>query len=152
MTLACTPSPPLAPRASWAAANVPPAPSPPPGEHPSPRRFKRVCPECGVPHLAAKRSAEFCSGACRKAFNNRRLIRGAELYDLFMTLRHERPLAKALGVWRLLCRFSQAYREEDVRQRDGRPSWRPAKEVIARRPYLHATNLGTFTWKKPDVR
>lgn len=118
----------------------------------APRRWKRTCPECGESHEAHRADADFCSGPCRKAFNNRRLVRGAELYDLMMVLRHERGVAKALGVWRLVCRLTQGYRDEDVRERAGRPSWRPARKVIARHPYLDATVVSNTTWKRPDVR
>jgi hypothetical protein len=62
-----------------------------------------TCTECGAPFLAharLARHAEFCGTECRKAFNNRRAMRGATLYDLFMTLRYERGLAAKLHVWR----------------------------------------------------
>jgi predicted nucleic acid-binding Zn ribbon protein len=115
-------------------------------------RFKRVCPECGTPHTAIRRDAEFCGDACRKVFNNRRAVRGAELYDLFMVIRCERGVAQALGVWKLLCRLAQGYREDDVREREGRPSWRPAKRVLERHAYLYADRLQSRTWKKPNVQ
>lgn len=150
MTLAyLTPSPPPLP--PQAAAITPPAQAASgPGEAPS-RRFKRTCAECGTPFLAAKRWGEFCSAEHRKTFNNRRLTRGAEIYDLFMCLRNERPLATALGVWKLLCRLAQAYREEDERERAGRRSWRDPKQMLAERPWLRADRLGTYRWKKPNV-
>ena len=105
------------------------------------RRFSahRICIECGCPFLPVRAHGEFCEAACRKAFNNRRLVRGAELYDLFMALRYDRGVAKTLKVWRLICRMASAFRAEDVAQRDGRRSWADPAEIIARRPYLEAT-------------
>lgn len=112
------------------------------------RTFRRTCSECGTEHLAAARHADFCTTECRKAFNNRRLVRGAELYDLVMVLRYERPIAKALKVWKLICRLAAVHRDEDVRQREGRHSWRPAKQVIERYPYLAATSISNTTWRR----
>lgn len=84
------------------------------------------CAECGKPYSAKRLRADnaFCSPACRDTFGNRRKIRGAQLYDLFMILRYERGVAKAKGVWALACRLAQDWREEDTRQRQGRQSWR----------------------------
>lgn len=107
------------------------------------RRFRRICTECGVEHMANVKHADFCGTECRRAFNNRRMVRGAELYDLFMALRYDRPLAKALGVWRLMCRMAMGWRAEDVEVRAGRRSWRPAGQVIERHTYLAATAVFT---------
>lgn len=103
----------------------------------------RTCLECGRPY-APRRAAmpgDFCSAACRAAWNNRRAVRGAELYDLFMALRFDRDRAKQLKVWRLLNRMAAGFRDEDVADRGGRPSWRPPHKVIERRPYLRADVL-----------
>ena len=62
------------------------------------------CAECGTTFEAKRDHAAFCSDACRKAFNNRRMTRGAELYDLFMAVRYERGLAKVMGLWSVICR------------------------------------------------
>jgi hypothetical protein len=84
------------------------------------------CRECGLP-FTAKRDRDtnsFCAVECRKAFNNRRMTRGAQLYDLFMMVRYERGLAKARGLWTIVCRLALEWRQEDERQRAGRKSWR----------------------------
>lgn len=99
----------------------------------------RTCAECGADFQPAAGHQEFCAPGCKRAFNNRRMVRGAEVYDLLMALRYERPIAQALGVWKLICRLAWIYRDEDARLRAGRNSWRPAAEIIARRPYLRAT-------------
>lgn len=123
-----------------------------PGEQPL-GRFKRTCPECGTEHRAARHDAQFCGAVCRKAFNNRRLVRGAELYDLFMTLRYERAYAVKARVWQLLCRLAKAYREEDEERRGGRKSWGNAGDVVARRPWLLSDVIGrNLRWNRPDVR
>ena len=94
-----------------------------------------TCLECGAPRTKA---AEFCKSSCRMDWNNRRRKRGAEIYDLFMVIRHERGLAKAMGLWTLICRLATHYREEDFREREGRRSWRKPQQVIAGKPYLRA--------------
>ncbi|MCA3623596.1 MAG: transcriptional regulator [Methylobacterium sp.] len=75
------------------------------------------------------------------AFNNRRMTRGALLYDLLMALRFERKEARLLGVWQALCRLASDFREEDKRERDSRRSWRRAKTVLGERPHLRATTF-----------
>ncbi|WP_426221300.1 hypothetical protein [Methylobacterium sp. NFXW15] len=108
---------------------------------PSATPFRRTCLECGQPFGSGVREAEFCGPPCRMVFNNRRAKRGAELYDLFMALRHDRRTATALKVWRLLNRCAAIFREEDRRERAGRRSWRDPAEILARRPYLQAEIL-----------
>lgn len=44
----------------------------------------RVCKECGKGFQSRQYNADFCSGPCRRVFNNRRATRGATLYDLTM--------------------------------------------------------------------
>lgn len=107
-----------------------------------PRRAQKAatvaCRECGGPHAPARAGGEFCGSACRMAWNNRRAARGAELYDLLMACRYERPRAAALKLWRFVWRLAAQYRAEDFDQRDGRPSWRDPRKVVDERPYLHA--------------
>lgn len=101
----------------------------------------RECLECGETFGSAKAEAEFCGDRCRQAFNNRRMKRGAEIYDLFMSLRHDRKTATILNVFTLVSRLATIYRREDADQRAGRRSWRHAAEIIGRRPYLKARVL-----------
>lgn len=101
----------------------------------------RACLECGEPFTSPSPEAEFCRPACRQAFNTRRSKRGAELYDLFMALRHDRKTATLLKVWRLLNRCAAIYRREDRAERAGRSSWRHPAEILTRRPYLKAEIL-----------
>lgn len=46
--------------------------------------YKRTCLECNGGFVSRQYSADFCCGACRRTFNNRRAQRGAALYDLLM--------------------------------------------------------------------
>ncbi|WP_238257871.1 transcriptional regulator [Methylobacterium gnaphalii] len=101
----------------------------------------RECLECGETFASTKTDAEFCGDRCRMAFNNRRTKRGAEIYDLFMSLRHDRKTATVLNVFTLVSRLATIYRREDADQRAGRRSWRHASEIIDRRPYLKAKVL-----------
>jgi hypothetical protein len=85
----------------------------------------RKCLECGGEVKAeARREAEFCCDPCRKAFNNRRALRGAELYDLFMSQRFDRANAGKQGAWTVMCSLASAYRDADKTKRQGRRSWR----------------------------
>lgn len=99
------------------------------------------CLECGKPFLPRQADAEFCAPACRKSWNNRRLVRGAELYDLFMALRWDRRTATGLHVFSALSRLAAGFRREDVDERAGRRSWSSPARIIARRPYLRAERL-----------
>lgn len=111
--------------------------------------FKRECLWCGIGFRASARHGDFCCTGHRKAFNNQRAMRGAELYDLVMALRHDRAIAKSLKVWKLICRLAAIFRDEDMRGRRGRKSWRSAAEVIERRPYLRA-DLMQKPWLNGD--
>ncbi len=102
---------------------------------------KVICQECGQEFESVRDHAAFCSAGCRKAFNNRRATRGAELYDMFMALRYERPLAKALGIWSVICRAAEIWRDEDRGARAGRKSWGDVKAALDRRAYLKSRTL-----------
>lgn len=104
----------------------------------------RKCQECLEPlGPELRKDATFCTPACRVAFNNRRAVRGAELYDLFMSLRYDREKATALGVWAFVCKLAQSFKEEDDRfavasGRSGFKSWSNPTTVMARKPWLNA--------------
>ena len=58
---------------------------------------EKSCVECGGAFNAVSRKtaagvnkSRFCGTPCRKKFNNRRMVRGAILYDLSMTMRKDR--------------------------------------------------------------
>ena len=101
------------------------------------------CLECLTEPLPeAKRGSKrrFCSDKCSKIFNNRRMVRGAILYDLFRINRRERDKAKQSGIWNAMCRLELSWNDEDA----GRKTWKPAEmaladiEALDRRP---TTNL-----------
>lgn len=87
------------------------------------------CQECGNP-LSGRRGQEFCAPRCRQTFNNRRMQRGAELYDLFRALRRERSDAKDLNLWTHLCRLELKWQTEDETARPGRRSYMPPTKAI----------------------
>lgn len=90
------------------------------------------CPECGNALTATPQPGKlFCSPACRQTFNNRRMQRGAELYDLFRSLRRDRAEAKSLNMWTQICRLELAWQMEDEKNRQGRKSYMPAKRALA---------------------
>lgn len=95
-------------------------------------KFERYCIECGVQFTAGHKKAEFCCSGHRYEFSNRRRARGMALYDVFMAMRYERGLNKLYGLWTLLCRMAEGWREEDRRQRDSRKSWQDIAELHER--------------------
>lgn len=95
------------------------------------------CLECGAPREAGA-AGDFCATACRDAFNNRRKARGAELYDLFMVHRHERPRAVELRILQAMNRLASNWRQEDRDRRSGRRSWRKPEDVLETRTHLRA--------------
>lgn len=117
------------------------SPAPPQGRDRPGLGHPCTCLECGSPYTPRQADAEFCSPPCRKAWNNRRLVRGAELYDLVMALRWDRAVATGLHVFTVLSRMAAGFRREDLEQRGGRRSWAPPARIIARRPYLRGEQL-----------
>lgn len=92
-------------------------------------RREGACLNCGVRFTRGARRPSFCSRKCVRAFNNRRMTRGAVLYDLVMVTRYERDAAKRHKVWRTINRLAARYRDEDHAERDGRRSWRSLHAV-----------------------
>lgn len=88
------------------------------------------CQECGQNFTSRRADAIFCKTECRKEFNNRRATRGAEIYDLFRTLRRERGKAKDLNVWTAMTRLELRWQQEDEK-RGGGKTYRDAKTVMA---------------------
>lgn len=87
------------------------------------------CLECGEKFKASRDHEQlFCSSACRSTWNNRRKSRGAEVYDLFMTMRFDR--ANAEGVWAVMCRMASEWNAED--KEANRRSFGPVKKVMER--------------------
>lgn len=101
---------------------------------------KRHCLECAASLAEKDYRAEFCGTVCRKAWNNRRMVRGAELYDLFYSLRYDRDKAKTLGLWSAMCKLAQKWRDEDRVSERTRTCRRP-EDVLMSKPTLRATTL-----------
>ena len=88
-----------------------------------------ACLECGKPVGASMRyDKKFCCSDHGTAWNNRRKQRGAELYDLFMTMRFDRP--SAVGVFTIICRMASNWHAED--KKAGLRSYSPVKTVMER--------------------
>lgn len=96
------------------------------------------CLECGTPLTPGPRRAEFCGRKCVRRWNNRRMVRGAEIYDLFMAVRYEREEATKNKVWRALNRLAAKFRDEDKAARGGRRSWRRLRSIIETKIFLWA--------------
>jgi hypothetical protein len=100
-----------------------------------------ACLECGKSFGRSNRVAEFCGTPCRKAWNNRRMTRGAEIYDLFMMTRYERGIATKYGLWALICALALRFYQEDARDRGGRRSWQKVRTVLEKNVSLRARVL-----------
>ncbi len=94
-------------------------------------RLLHTCHECAEPLTDARGGQEFCTKACRQTFNNRRMQRGAEMYDLFRALRRERSDAKELNIWTELCRLELKWQTEDDAARPGRRSYMPPQKALS---------------------
>lgn len=86
-----------------------------------------ACQECGKPVERRRIEQTFCCTPCRQRFNNRRMQRGAELYDLFRAMRRERTEAARLDVWTMMCRLEKQWNDEDA----GRKTWTSPKKALA---------------------
>lgn len=111
--------------------------------------FTCQCLECDDQFKAEVKTATFCSTAHRTTFNNRRKERGAELYDLLMACRFERQASRRdptnqdakPSVFTMLYRMARQFRDQDIEQRNGRKSWRPARKVLARGQHTHLNSV-----------
>lgn len=105
------------------------------------KRRARQCAECGALFTPRQDGQLFCSCDCNKAFQNRRAVRGAELYDVFMALRFERDKAKSEALWTLCCSLARHYRDEDKHTRAGRKSWN-IESALKRIPLAYSCGDG----------
>ena len=105
----------------------------------------RECPECGADLAGAHAYREFCGDACKRKFHNRRQLRGAQLYDVFMTHRCERALGEELHCLTMANRLAAQWRDEDAQERAGRKSWLPVRRLLELNPWLKAVALGQVT-------
>jgi hypothetical protein len=94
------------------------------------------CLECGEVFARVRPEAEFCGRTCVRAWNNRRMTRGAEIYDLIMTIRYDREKATLFKVWRTINRLAALFRDEDRDRRGGRRSWRRIETIRTGKPFL----------------
>jgi transposase-like protein len=93
--------------------------------------MQRICQECGESFTAKKSHAKFCCTKCRKDYNNRRAVRGSQLYDVFMAMRYDREQAKELGIdWKFVCRMGELFNRQDETSLHGK-SYRNPHEVVA---------------------
>jgi hypothetical protein len=101
---------------------------------------KHECLECGLNLAGRDARAEFCTPAHRKAFNNRRALRGAELLDVVMSGRFERETFG--NSWQTeVTRLASAYRAADQMRREGRRSWSDPRKS-QRRPVIYGNGFG----------
>lgn len=92
----------------------------------------RRCAECGEPYGATShnrpfRVTRFCSERCKRTFNNRRMTRGAPLYDAAMRWRKERTP----GAFTDLCHLLSGWIGDDAEERAGLPSYNHYRNGVA---------------------
>lgn len=105
----------------------------------------RECKECGCRFDTNVADAKNCSVSCRKAWNNRKAVRGAELYDFVMLRRFgdaavrggkkedgKGSRAYANECLALLDALAAGYYEADKERRGGRQSYSDLKDAKAR--------------------
>lgn len=107
------------------------------------------CRGCGL-EFQPREGVLFCSVPCRKSFNNRRMIRGAAVYDLFMAMRYDRGAAKRLGIFAAMCALGQQYRQEDRELRHGVVSWLNPEAVLASKSLAKGAEVGGSTNADPE--
>lgn len=94
----------------------------------------RKCCNCGTLINKTDWRARFCGARCKREFNNRQATRGATAYPFIMAMRYDRDEAKKLKAWGTLCQLAAQWREEDVREREGRRSWHRLPVVLDQLP------------------
>lgn len=98
-----------------------------------------ACRECNG-GVGRRDGARFCSDKCKNKFNNRRLRRGAVLYDLMMTNRLERKRGEDLRLMTIIARLIADWNEED--QRAGIKSYGDVTEWLEKNPWIQADMQG----------
>lgn len=56
----------------------------------------------------------FCQPACKMDWHNRRRLRGALLYDLFMAARYQRDVAVSVSATSRMSQLAAEFRERDA--------------------------------------
>lgn len=104
---------------------------------------KRVCRECGSEVVQSRKgpTSDFCSVKCRQAWKNRRMQRGAMLYDAIMNWRFNRKNGNDKAAWQAITRMAATFNQEDKDQRDGRRSYRPLKDVLQDNPWINSIHM-----------
>jgi hypothetical protein len=87
----------------------------------------RCCRECGASYPRGAKPSESCSPVCRRVYNNRRAMRGAEIYDLAMEMRFDRKTAKERKTFSHLCTLIGRFNEDDKAR--GRRSWSSSRRM-----------------------
>lgn len=88
-----------------------------------------ACLECSAPLTPSRRgqAKRFCCKDHAVKFQNRRMTRGALLYDLFREHRRNRSKAYAMKLMTEMCRLELSWNDEDA----GRKTWKPAEMALA---------------------
>lgn len=84
------------------------------------------CLECSAPT-----PNRYCSASCRTRFNNRRIQRGGQIYDLFRAMRRDRKLAQELDIWTEMCRLDTLWEDEDRASGRATKSYKPPEMALA---------------------
>lgn len=114
----------------------------------APMTTQTQCQECGNEFQAKRGHQQFCCTACRKTWNNRRAVRGAELYDFVMNWRFERKETLRDGTTvetaarAMMGRLAEMYRESDRTRRSGRRSYNTFRDAMHGFPLARSEGEG----------
>lgn len=85
----------------------------------------KTCKECAAPFTSRQYNAEFCGNPCRAAFNNRRMKRGAALYDLLMIEAYDPKSFASQGLEGRVAELIERFRLDDEKAKHTRTWKRP---------------------------
>lgn len=91
--------------------------------------FKHRCVNCRGAFEVKRHDADFCSNACRQDFHNRRLQRGAVLYDLLMLEEVDPDTFQRLGLDGTVSAVIAAFKQEDAAAKRKR-SYKSPKGIL----------------------
>ena len=75
--------------------------------------YKRTCLECKGDFTSRQFNSDFCCGVCRRTFNNRRVQRGAVIYDLLMIEATDLERFESLRLDGRVSAMIEAFKQED---------------------------------------
>jgi hypothetical protein len=105
-------------------------------------KITTTCSECGETfETQSHNPSKFCCSSCRKTWQNRRMLRGAILYDMMMEHRYNRKAEDSSEIRNVMYSLLAEWRAEDQEERIGKRTWLDPRAWIAKNPWLKALRL-----------